>query len=76
MCIRDRVEAGGLALSPGEGLAEVLRSGFDNYLSLLEAPEDAAIEVERYLGLQFAVSLPEAEAVELFPDGSISKIAL
>ncbi|CAK0796788.1 unnamed protein product, partial [Prorocentrum cordatum] len=58
------------------GLDMGLAQGVFNYQSMADDPEAAASEVHRYFANDFAVSITESTALQRFPGGSVSKMAL
>ena len=41
-----------------------------------DAPEDSRVELDRLEELQYFTRMEEAEALELFPDGSVAKLLI
>ena len=57
-------------------MVEVLTAHKGNYVSFVEAKEDAEVELQRYLGKEFAVELSRHEVQSLFKRGSLSRLGL
>ena len=57
-------------------MVEVLTAHKGNYVSFVEAMEDAEVELPRYLCKEFAVELSRHEVQSLFKRGSLSRLGL
>ena len=60
----------------GMSLAELERRGFKNYVSVEDNKSDAEEELSRYERLGFMMRLPKREALEAYPGGTVSRLAL
>ena len=49
---------------------------FENYSSMRDLSEDSGIELERVISSGFAARLPREAALDLFPAGAVSKMAV
>ena len=57
-------------------LAELERSGFKNYLSVEDNKEDAEVELCRYEKQGYMARIPKKEALRVFENGSVSRLAI
>ena len=57
-------------------MKNLLVDGFLKYTSVTENPEEVAVELDRLIDLEFGVLTDHKVALERFPDGSVSKLAL
>eukprot|EP00971_Amphidinium_carterae_P050746 999166-Amphidinium_carterae.1 len=57
-------------------LEQVGTGGFHNYSSITDARDDAMAEISRLTQLGFCTKLSKVEAMDRFPRGVVSKLAL
>ena len=57
-------------------LAELERRGFKNYLSVEDNKEDAEVELCRYEKQGYMARIPKEEALRVFENGTVSRLAL